>query len=105
MSHRAGGDGTGYSSNARFYFYRDLVDFFEQMFIHLLYALMTISRDFKRVCVCVCVSSSTFLRVDYLYKLLGMLLHGRFVSSSGKNFKQRNCTVRFGFRRENLTAI
>lgn len=44
--------GTGYSSNAKFYFYRDLVDFFEQMFIHLLYALMTVFRDFKYVCVC-----------------------------------------------------
>lgn len=43
--------GTGYSSNAKFYFYRDLVVFFfKQMFIHLLYALMTVFRDFKYVC-------------------------------------------------------
>lgn len=39
--------------------FRDFVDFIEQMLIHLLYALMTISRDFK----CVCMSVHTQVRV------------------------------------------
>lgn len=55
--------------------FRGLVDFLEQMLIHLLYALMTISRNFK--CLCTCMHECTCVCTHNCHQLNGVSLGSR----------------------------
>lgn len=52
--------------------FRGLVEFLEQMFIHLLYALMTISRNLQ--CLCTCVHACTYVGTYNCHQLSSVSL-------------------------------